>query len=95
MLKKHVFSLSINTGKWIKAAAIRAVRTSAQAAAAGIGAAAAMGDVNWKYVLSVAGLSGLLSILTSLAGIPECASCGKKTQPEEEHPEENRTEESM
>ena len=52
MLKNSVFKPSVDTQKWLKAAGIRAVKTMAQAAIAGIGAAAAMGQVDWKYVLS-------------------------------------------
>ncbi len=57
--------------KWIKAAGIRAVKTVAQAAIAGIGTAAVMGAVDWKYVLSASVLSGVASMLTSVAGLPE------------------------
>lgn len=60
-----------NWKTWVKAAAVRAVKTMAQAAVAFIGTAAAMGEVDWKMVGSVALLSGVLSILTSLAGLPE------------------------
>lgn len=60
--------------QWIKAAAVRAVRTIAQAAIAGIGTAAAMGQVDWRYVISASALSGVLSLLTSVAGLPEVKS---------------------
>lgn len=59
---------------WVKKAGIRAVKTIAQAAIAGIGTAAAMGQVDWKYVLSAAILAGVLSMLTSIAGLPEVES---------------------
>ena len=57
--------------KWIKAAGIRAVKTIVQAAAAGIGTAAVMGQVDWRYTVSAAVLAGVLSLLTSVAGLPE------------------------
>ena len=60
-----------NFEKWIKAAGIRAVKTVAQAAVAGIGTAAAMGAVDWVYVLSASVLAGVVSMLTSVAGLPE------------------------
>lgn len=57
--------------KWIKAAGIRAIKTVAQTAIATIGASAVLSVVDWKTVLSASLLSGLLSILTSIAGLPE------------------------
>lgn len=57
--------------RWLRAALIRAVRTFAQTAAAAIGTSAALGDVAWGAVLSTAALAGVLSVLTSLTGLPE------------------------
>ena len=56
---------------WIKAAAVRAIKTVAQAAVAAIGSAAVMGEVNWAMVGSTAALAGILSLITSVAGLPE------------------------
>ena len=74
MLKNCVYKVSVDTKKWAKAAGIRAVKTVAQAAIAGIGTAAALGQVDWKYVVSASVLAGVISILTSIAGIPEVDS---------------------
>ena len=74
MLKNCVFKPNVDTKKWIKASAVRAVKTMAQTAVATIGTSAVMGDVNWLMVASASALSGIISILTSVAGIPEVRS---------------------
>lgn len=63
--------MSDKTKKWIKAAGVRAVKTIAQTAIATIGTAAALGSVDWIMVASASALAGILSILTSIAGLPE------------------------
>lgn len=57
--------------KWIKAAGVRAIRTVAQTFVATIGTAAVMGEVNWPMVASASVLAGILSLATSVAGLPE------------------------
>lgn len=57
--------------QWAKAAGARAVKTVAQTAVATIGTSVAMGDVNWAMVASASALAGILSVLTSVAGLPE------------------------
>lgn len=59
------------TAKWWKAAGIRALKTLAQAAIASIGTSVAIEDVSWVYVASTATLAAILSLLTSVAGLPE------------------------
>ncbi len=63
-----------NFKAWFRAAGVRAVKTVAQTAVATIGTSVAMGDVNWILVGSASLLAGILSILTSVAGLPEVKS---------------------
>lgn len=74
MFKNSVFQVSVDTKKWFKAAGIRAVKTMAQTAVAVIGTSAVISAVDWKIVLSSAVVSGVVSILTSISGIPEVES---------------------
>ena len=70
-MKNSVFSSNVNTVKWLKAAGIRALKTFAQTCVALIPAAVTITEVDWKVVLGSAALSAVVSILTSVAGIPE------------------------
>ena len=63
--------MSEKAKNWLKCAGIRAIKTVAQTAVAMIGTSVAIGDVNWVMVVSASGLAGILSILTSIAGLPE------------------------
>lgn len=63
--------MSTKTKNWIKAALVRAVKTIAQTAVATIGTATVFSEVNWVMIVSASLLAGLLSILTSIAGLPE------------------------
>ena len=63
--------MSEKVKKWIKCAGVRAIKTVAQTAIATIGTSAVLDEVNWIVVLSASALAGILSILTSIAGLPE------------------------
>ena len=78
MFKNNVFKPDVDVFDWWRAAGIRAVKTMAQTAIAVIGTSAVMDDVNWVVVGSATLLSGILSLLTSIAGIPEVESKGDK-----------------
>lgn len=71
MFKNNVFNVSVDTKKWLKKAGVRAVKTMAQTFVATVGTATVMGAVDWKMVLSASALACILSIATSVAGIPE------------------------
>ena len=71
MLINCVLRVSVDTQKWAKAAGIRALKTMAQTAVAVIGTGAVISAVDWKMVVSSAIVAGVVSLLTSVAGIPE------------------------
>lgn len=71
MWKNCVFKADVDTVQWAKAAVRRAVKTMAQTLVATIGTAAVIGDVNWPMVASASVLAGVLSLATSVAGLPE------------------------
>ena len=74
MFKNCVFTADVNTVTWIKAAGVRAVKTMAQTAVALIGTNAFITAVDWKMIISGAVMAGVVSVLTSVAGIPEVES---------------------
>ena len=71
MFKNNVFNVSVNTVEWLKAACIRAIKTMAQTAVSLIPAAMSITEVDWKVVAGSAALAGVVSLLTSVAGVPE------------------------
>lgn len=71
MFKNTVFKPGVDTVKWAKAATVRAVKTMAQAALVLIPASAMIQTVDWKFVIGTAALQGVVSLLTSVVGIPE------------------------
>lgn len=74
MFKNAVFNVSVDTKGWLKKAGVRAIKTVAQTAVATIGTAAVLGGVDWVAVASASVLAGVLSVLTSIAGLPEVES---------------------
>lgn len=71
MLKNCVFKVSVSTKKWMKAAGIRAIKTMAQTAVSIIVVGSTVTTVDWKLAVSSAVVAGVVSLLTSVAGIPE------------------------
>lgn len=71
MFKNCVFKLSVDLRRWFKAAGVRAIKTMAQTAIGVIGSSAVLGTVDWRMIGSAAVLAGIVSLLTSVAGIPE------------------------
>ena len=71
MLKNCVLRVSVDTQKWAKAAGIRALKTMAQTAVSLIAVGSTIATVDWKVAFSSAVVAGVISILTSVAGIPE------------------------
>lgn len=71
MFKNNVFKVSVDTVEWCKATAKRAIKTMAQTAGGMIIAGSTMSEVDWAYVGSVSLVAGILSVVTSIAGIPE------------------------
>lgn len=69
--KKEEFKMKTNFKTWLKAAGVRAIKTFAQTAAATIGTSIVMAEVDWLMVLSASALAAILSLLTSVAGLPE------------------------
>lgn len=74
MFKNSVLKVSVDTKKWFKNAGVRAVKTMAQTFVASVGSAIVISAVDWKMVLSASVLAGILSMATSVAGIPEVES---------------------
>lgn len=71
MFKNCVFKVSVDTKKWMKSAGIRAVRTMAQTAVSIVAVGNTVATVDWKLAVSSAVVAGVVSLLTSVAGIPE------------------------
>lgn len=71
MLKNNVFNVSINTKDWLKASAIRAIKTFAQTTVSLITVGNMVTELNWASILGISVTSAIVSVLTSVAGIPE------------------------
>ena len=71
MFRNSVFQVNVNTKKWFKAAGIRALKTAAQTAVSLITVGNLITDINWIQILGISATSAVVSILTSVAGIPE------------------------
>lgn len=78
MFKNCVFKNSVNTKKWMLNAGIRAVKTMAQTAVAVMGTSTILSEVDWRMVLSSAVAAGIVSLLTSVAGLPEAPCEGQQ-----------------
>lgn len=78
MFKNCVFKNSVNTKKWMLNASIRAVKTMAQTAVAVMGTSTILSEVDWRMVLSSAVVAGIVSLLTSVAGLPEAPCEGQQ-----------------
>nr|WP_270256976.1 holin [Coprococcus catus] len=77
MFKNCVFKDSVNTRKWMVNAGIRAIKTMAQTAVAVMGTSTVLSAIDWRMVLSSAIVAGIVSILTSVAGLPEAPCEGE------------------
>ena len=78
MFKNCVFKPNVNTVKWLKATVVRTVKTMAQAAVGVIGSTALVNEVDWAVVGGTVALSGIVCILTSIAGLPEVSEDGSE-----------------
>lgn len=78
VFKNCVFKNSVNTKKWMLNAGIRAVKTMAQTAVAVMGTSTILSEVDWRMVLSSAVVAGIVSLLTSVAGLPEAPCEGQQ-----------------
>lgn len=77
MFRNCVFKVSVDTQKWLKAAAVRAVKTMAQTAVSLIAVGSTVATVDWRLAASSAIVAGVISVLTSIAGIPEVEDARK------------------